>query len=334
MSNESSTHQKPHHTDKGFRNLYGGSGGKSLWSVFKMRWGSEWAKHSRSAHLVPRVPVDLERIHSCTDACLLTWLGHSTYLIQLAGVNILTDPVFSERASPVRYAGPKRYTAPAISIKDLPTIHIVLISHNHYDHMDLATAQKLGNKPLWIVPLKNARHLEGVGITNVVELDWWASHQVSGLRITATPAQHWSARGIFDQFDSLWSGFAVQSKNQSIFFAGDTGYNEHQFKEIGARLGPFTASLIPIGAYEPRWFMKAMHVNPTEAVAIHQDVGSRQSLAIHWGTFPLTAEAPEDPPRLLTEALTAANLPTECFQAVPIGYTTELEAPPPLRNNE
>lgn len=319
---QTDNNEPPHHTAKGFRNLVGKSGSKSLWSVVKMRWGSDWAKHEKTAHLVPRVQVDLGQIHQRVEGCRLTWLGHSTHLIQIDGLNILTDPVFSQRASPVSYAGPKRYSAPAISIEELPPIDFVVVSHNHYDHMDLATAQKLGNKPKWIVPLKNARHLEEAKVTNTIELDWWSSVEVSGVRFTATPAQHWSARGLFDQFESLWAGFAIKKASYNIFFAGDTGYNDQQFKEIGERLGPFSAALIPIGAYEPRWFMKPMHTNPAEAVAIHQDVKSAQSIAIHWGTFPLTAESPMEPPRLLAEALSAAQLPPDCFEAVPIGHTT------------
>ena len=314
-----------HHTSKGFKNLHltEQDGEKSLWSVMKMRFSSDWADHEAGADQVPRVPVDMGSIENPVSI-QATWIGHSTYLIQANGVNILTDPVFSERASPVSWAGPKRYTSPAIPVEALPPIDYVVISHNHYDHLDLPSIKAIGNDPLWLVPLKNREVLESVGVTNVVELDWWETHEVGPWKFTATPVQHWSARGLSDRFDCLWAGWVAKTEGFNFYFAGDTGYNEKDFIETGERLGPFDLSLIPIGAYAPRWFMKTMHVNPEEAVNIHQDVQSRFSLAIHWGTFPLTAEEPGAPPVDLGKALEKAGLSQDEFLAVPLGSTTRL----------
>jgi N-acyl-phosphatidylethanolamine-hydrolysing phospholipase D len=316
-----------HHKDGGFKNLHMGEMDKSFGSLLKMRFSGTWAAHEELAGQVPVSRVNRKRILEPEDEVQATWIGHSTYLIQVRGVNILTDPVFSERASPISWAGPKRYTRPALSLDELPPIHYVVISHNHYDHLDLSSVEALGNDPLWIVPLKNAALLESVGVTNVVELDWWESHEVGEWTFHATPVQHWSARGIFDRFECLWAGFAITHRRFRFFFAGDTGYNPVDFREIGKRLGPFDLALIPIGAYAPRWFMKSMHVNPAEAVQIHRDLRSQFSLAIHWGTFPLTAEAPGDPPHKLEEALRKQGIAREAFLAPPLGTTTPIPAP-------
>jgi N-acyl-phosphatidylethanolamine-hydrolysing phospholipase D len=289
-----------------------------------MRWNSNWAKHHELAHQVTSQTPDLERIMNPSEHLQVTWIGHSTFLIQLKGISILTDPVFSQRASPVPFAGPRRYSQPALSLGQLPPIDYVVVSHNHYDHMDLASISKLATGPTWLVPLNNASYLRGVGVDKIVELDWWDSHCVEGLSFTATPAQHWSARGIFDRCNALWSGWAIDDASHSIYFAGDTGYNAFQFKEIGARLGPFDVGLIPIGAYEPRWFMKDMHVNPEEAVKLHLDSRSKQSFAMHWGTFPLTAEPPGSPPLQLAKALTRAQVPPSHFSVLDIGETRSM----------
>ena len=314
-------HSPKHHDGPLFRNPDLDGLNKSLLDVFKMRWYSNWAKHEQLAHEVPIVETNLEAIHAPTKHAQITWIGHSTFLIQIDGKNILTDPVFSQRASPIRFAGPKRYTKPGIALTDLPKIDYVVLSHNHYDHLDLETARALGNETLWLVPLGNAVTLNTVNITNVVELDWWDEYAVGPLLFVCTPAQHWSARSLFDRCRSLWSGWAITHGEKSILFAGDTGYNPTIFKEIGSRFGPFELALIPIGAYEPRWFMKPMHINPTEAVQLHMELRAKRSFAMHWGTFPLTAEAPGDPPRHLAQARAAKNLPDQEFETLAIGET-------------
>ncbi|MFT6558850.1 MBL fold metallo-hydrolase [Sneathiella sp.] len=322
------TRPKAHHTQDGFRNLYLDDTQKAGFFdfLFKVRLQSNWPDENALAKMppTPRVSVDIASITSPPDNDLqVTWIGHSTLLIQFDGINILTDPMFSERASPFSFAGPKRYTAPALSIDQLPDIDAVIISHNHYDHMDLATIQAIGNKTKWLVPLGNARLLQEVGITNVIELDWWEKIDFKGMVLTLTPTQHWSARGLFDRFATLWGSWAVQfpAQNRSFWFGGDTGYNDIQFKQIGEKFGPFDLSFIPIGAYAPRWFMKGSHVDPEEAVLIHQDIKSEQSIGIHWGTFVLTSEPVEEPPIALKKALKKAGIPQNSFLALPIGET-------------
>ena len=314
-----------HHTDEGFRNLHlpMEEQKKSLWSVMKMRFGGDWPDHEKKAASIPAVPVDLNRIHD-PPGPQATWLGHSTFLIQVDGLTILTDPVFSDRVSPVSWAGPLRYTTPVIQADELPPIDVVVVSHNHYDHLDLPSIEAIGNQALWLVPLRNRELLESVGVTNVVELDWWEAHTVEDWTFTATPVQHWSARGLYDRLDALWSGWVGERKGFRFYFAGDTGYNAHDFKATGAKFGAFDLALIPIGAYEPAWFMKTMHINPEEAVRIHQEVGSRLSLAIHWGTFPLTAESPDEPPLRLKKAAEDAGLTEDAFRAIPLGDTARI----------
>lgn len=253
-----------------------------------------------------------------------TFINHATHLIQLKGFNFLTDPIFSERASPVQWAGPKRIRKPALLIKDLPKIDFVLISHNHYDHMDSASIQDLAkiHNPIFIVPLANGELIQGMGAEKVVELDWWQEHQVvnSEFKITLVPAQHWSARGVFDRNKALWGGFVIQSQKFKIYFAGDTGYGDF-FKEIRKKLGPMSLSLLPIGAYEPRWFMKGHHMNPAEAVMAHKDLESKFSLGTHFGTFKLTDEGVDDPEIALTEALNEMGVSSEAFIAPQVGET-------------
>ena len=234
----------------------------------------------------------------------VTFVGHATVLIQMHGINILTDPVWSERASPVTWAGPKRVRAPGIRFEDLPPIDVILLSHNHYDHMDLATLEKLSAKfnPVIYTGLGNAGYLAAEGIPGAIEMDWWDRREgPGGFTYWFVPAQHFSARGLTDRNLTLWGGLVVDTPEGRLFFAGDTGYGPH-FKEIGQRLGPFRFSLIPIGAYEPRWFMQMAHTNPEEAVRAHQDVRSELSLGIHFGTFPLTDEPIDAPERELEAA--------------------------------
>ncbi|RMF65566.1 MAG: MBL fold metallo-hydrolase [Calditrichaeota bacterium] len=268
-----------------------------------------------------QVQPDFARIRNPDAARVqVTWVGHSTFLLQAAGVNILTDPIFSRRCSPVSFAGPQRLTAPGLEFAALPRIHAVLISHNHYDHLDARTVSRLGAAPVYFVPLGLARWFAKRGIRDVVELDWWETSTFADLQITCVPSQHFSGRSLFDRNRTLWSGWVVESTAGRIFFAGDTGYSP-QFKEIGEKLGPFRLALIPIGAYRPRWFMRPAHVDPREAVQIHRDVRAEFSVASHWGTFPLTDEPVGEPPVLLAEALREAGIAADRFQALRPGET-------------
>ena len=313
---------RQHHSQKGFKNNY--LNGEMVGSLIKWQW-------QRLRDGLPKPPAggyqfklekpDLNWLKNNHDVATATWIGHATVLLQIDGINILTDPIFSERASPVQWAGPKRKVAPAINMRELPHIDIVLISHNHYDHLDLNSVLALntqaGGPPMFMVPLGIKKWMAEQGIKNVQELDWWQNTLISGLTVHFVPVQHWSARGIDDRFETLWGGWIVKNnintkKPVSVFFTGDTGYSK-DFSDIHQRLGAVDLALIPIGAYEPRWFMQAQHVNPAEAVQIHQDLHAKKSLAIHWGTFELTDESLDEPPRALKKAKQQAGLTANEF---------------------
>lgn len=226
----------------------------------------------------------------------VTWLGHSTTLVQFDNVTLLTDPIFSERASPFQFMGPKRYRNCACNVSELPPIDAVVISHNHYDHLDIDSVKSLnsrfGDKIRWFVPLGLAEWMKGTGVQNVVELNWWESSSISNksdVLFVFTPAQHWCKRSLFDDNRVLWGSWSVIGPKHRFFFAGDSGYC-HGFKQIGEVYGPFDVAAIPIGAYEPRSFMTPQHVDPKEAVQIHVDIRSKSSVAVHWGTFALAHE--------------------------------------------
>ena len=252
-----------------------------------------------------------------------TFLGHATWLLQFAGCAVLTDPVFGSRAGPFGLLGPKRVRPPALRLGELPRIDVVLLSHNHYDHLDLTALRWLGQhrRPLVVAPLGLKAWLEDNGVPDVVELDWWQSHFApTGVEIICTPAQHWSSRGPWDRCLTLWGGFWVKTSTGSVWFAGDTGWGPH-FAAVGARLGAPGLALLPIGAYEPRWFMEPVHMNPDEAVRAHRAVGARRSLAMHHGTFRLTDEGIDAPVQALAAACRAQAVADEVFFAPDAGAT-------------
>lgn len=314
-----------HHTNKGFKNLYGSRRTQDFFDYLKMRFSGKSRFHYplKPKGKIPMVPPNLSQIHHPGESAQMTWVGHSTFLLQYRGINILTDPVFSERCSPVSFAGPKRYTPPALSLTDLPKIDLVVISHNHYDHLDRSTVNFLGSQPMWAVPLKNKEWFvkEGIGEEQIIELDWWESHTLESFSVMATPAQHFSGRSLTDQSKNLWASWVIQLGDWKIWFGGDTGYNPYQFKEIGQKQGPFDLALIPIGAYDPRFFMKTVHVNPEEAVQIHEDLGSHYSIGMHWGAFILTSEPVDEPPKRLLAALKEKSIAPEKFEVFSIGET-------------
>lgn len=319
-ANEPMNDQPAHHTDDGFRNNYGspvkGFGLDFLAFLWELQTG-DWEPVD-----VERVAPELEFLHANREQATATWLGHASFLIQLGGRNILTDPILSERASPLPFAGPTRLQAPGIALQDLPPIEVVVISHDHYDHLDLPTLEKLQERdaPLLVVPLGLGEWLRDRGFEKVAELDWWQRQETAGLRVHAVPVQHFSGRGLRDRNQRLWAGYVLEADGLRVFFAGDTGYSP-DFADIGARFAPIDLALIPIGAYEPRDFMKPVHVNPEEAVRIHQDVGARQSIGMHWGTFRLTTEPLDEPPRRLARALDEAGIDAERFVTIPLGAT-------------
>ena len=273
-----------------------------------------------------QVPVEPQRPpEPGPDEVVITFVGHSTFLLQAAAANLLIDPVFSRRASPFSFAGPRRARAPGVRFDDLPPIPLVLLSHNHYDHCDLGTLELLERRfhPRVVTPLGNGPLLQSAGLRQVEELDWWETTNAAPLPVTLTPAQHFSARGPFDRNRALWGGFLIEAGGWRILHAGDSGYGPH-FREIGARLGPIDLALLPIGAYEPRWFMKDIHMNPAEAVQAHLDLAARQSIAMHFGTFQLTPEGIDDPVRELAKALRERGVPAERFRVVEVGESVSL----------
>lgn len=234
----------------------------------------------------PAASLPEERVTGSTIRS--TFINHATVLIQTAGENILTDPIWSERASPLHWAGPGRFRKPGLEFSDLPPISVVLVSHNHFDHMDIPTLVRLAaaHDPLFVVPLGNAIYLRRAGIRNIRELDWWEHTTVGNVSVYAVPAKHWSRRGLFDTNRALWAGYLVRQPEASVFFAGDTGMSPH-FAEIRARYGTPDLALLPIGAYLPRWFMEPQHISPAEALDAHDALGARHTMAIHFGTFAL-----------------------------------------------
>ncbi|MBS0629062.1 MAG: MBL fold metallo-hydrolase [Verrucomicrobia bacterium] len=249
------------------------------------------------------------------------WIGHSTYLISIGGVHLLTDPIWSKRCSPVPFFGPKRKTAPPLKISQLPKIDYVLISHDHYDHLDRRTVERLRRRfphILWIVPKGVKKWFEKRGIKQVVELDWWEEAYIEGaFKVSAVPTQHFSGRTTPHANRTLWLGYVFEELNtkKTFYFVGDTGYNPYDFKAIGARFPKIDLSLIPIGAYSPRQFMSTVHIEPKDAVHIHKDVGSKFSLGMHWKTFRLSEEPQEQPPYDLLKALKAQNIDPKTFLA-------------------
>ena len=254
------------------------------------------------------------------------WVGHSTVLVTIDGINVLTDPVFSDRASPVSFAGPKRVVPPAVTIDDLPQIDAVVISHSHYDHLDLPSLTALHarqDQVTFLVPLGLKELLQGAGISNVIELDWWEEVMVGEVKFTATPVRHWSSRTPFDRNQTLWSGWMVNFPDYAFYFAGDTGYTD-DFIETRERLGAPDLAAIPIGAYDPREFMKASHMNPEEAVQAFEDLQASQAIAVHWGTFKLTLEPLAEPPQRLRDELARKQLEADQFVALTHGQKLPL----------
>jgi L-ascorbate metabolism protein UlaG (beta-lactamase superfamily) len=268
-----------------------------------------------------RVDEPLERPLALDgEAAVVTLIGHATFLIQTAAGNILTDPMYSQRAGPFNLAGPRRVRQPAVAFEDLPPISMILLSHNHYDHCDLPTLRRLARMgdPIVITPLGNGDLVRSTGIRRVEELDWWDEAKTATLPTTLTPAHHFSARTPFDRNRALWGGFSLVVGGARIYFAGDSAYAPF-FRELRPRLGPIALALLPIGAYEPRWFMSAVHMNPEEAVQAHLDLGGPESIGMHFGTFQLTNEGIDEPLRALDEGRRAHGIHAERFRAIGFG---------------
>ena len=277
---------------------------------------------------VPTFPIPC----AAAEDLIITWIGHSSFLLQIGSANVLLDPIWSERASPVSFAGPKRIMSPGIDFDSLPPIDLVLLSHDHYDHLDTATVRRLvaaHPRAEWVVPLAVGALLRDRGATVIAELDWWQSVSARQLDITCTPAQHFSGRRLDNRDTTLWSGWTIRAGDRAVFFAGDTGRHP-EFSAITQRLGPFDAAFLPIGAYDPRWFMGPVHMAPEEAVSAYEDIAAANVgrpcifVAMHWGTFKLTDEPMDEPPVLTRAAWVGAGLDAALLQIPARGETLRI----------
>lgn len=316
--------EKPHRGKKAFLNNYDNSPKADVW---KWYWERLTKPKPEEPPYNPEIlAVDLDYLRNNHKQTSYTWIGHASALLQINGVNILIDPVFSERVSPLSFIGPKRLAKLPLTIDELPPIDIVLVSHSHYDHLDLPSLKALYQRDAlrtkFLVPLGNKALLEDEGIQNVAEFDWWDKSSVAGLRFVFTPAQHWSARTLWDYDQTLWGGWYVASESFKFLYTGDTGYSQ-DFKDIHDRLGSMDLAMIPAGAYEPRWFMKKQHVNPEEAIRIHKDLQAKMSIGVHWGTFRLSDEPMLAPLHEVKRIREEQKIPAQEFQMLKHGQTVK-----------
>ena len=314
-------HDTRHHTERGFRNVWEDSDEPPFLKA--AGWGISFLLSSKEQQPAPRQPLRADAL-APTDSPRVTWLGHSTVLLELGGLTVLTDPIFADRASPVGFAGPKRAVALPIAPDSLPPVDLVLLSHDHYDHLDLAALAFLHerDRPLVLAPLGVGARIEGA---RVLEMDWWQAVEVGGFRVHAAPAKHFSGRTLWDRDRTLWASWYLEpiaADAPAVYYAGDTAYATH-FADVRERLGTPDLVLMPVGAYEPRWFMARVHVDPEEAVQGFVDLGGRENgahfVAVHWGTFDLADDPLDAPLRLLPEAAAAHGLDAERVHVLPVG---------------
>jgi L-ascorbate metabolism protein UlaG (beta-lactamase superfamily) len=314
-----------HFDGRRFKN-FGNVRAKGLYDVLKWliaRRKGEWKKH------LTRDTTSKKALDEVPASPCVTFINHSSFLIRTEQVNILVDPVYSERVSPFNFIGPKRMRSAGLAFADLPQVHLVLISHNHYDHLDMPTIRRIHKKyqPRFIVPLGVKGHLLKEGISMVDEMDWWQRLDFNdAISVTSVPAQHFSGRGMLDRDRTLWCGYSLDLTKGKLYFTGDTGYNSGLFKMISERLGPIDLAIIPIGAYKPQWFMSPIHCSPEEAVRIHLALGSRKSIACHFGTFPLADDSQEDPVNDLLSSLVSHQLAHDEFIVLEEGETFLMDA--------
>jgi len=295
----------------------------SRWDV--LRWAVTRKKTRWPATLnnPPAEPVK-PRLHD--EQLRITFINHASVLVQCEGLNIITDPVFSKRVSPVSFAGPKRFRAAGLSLHQLPPIDVILISHSHYDHLDVRSIAQIGrmrqnDQPIIIAPLNNGKIITNATGLDVIELNWWDSHTINkNANIHMVPARHWTSRKPGDENMALWGGFVMNFASGPVYFAGDTGYGDGKhFLQAHQQFGRFRCALLPIGAYEPRWFMKPQHMNPQEAVKAFSDLQAHYALGIHHGTFQLTDEGHDAPVKDLQQALREAQVEPDYFRVLPNG---------------
>ncbi|XP_060576101.1 N-acyl-phosphatidylethanolamine-hydrolyzing phospholipase D-like [Ruditapes philippinarum] len=320
-----------------FKNPFDTFEERTLTDVFKMIRSEDnskipWKNKEELDRTLPVVTPDFEKLRNPPNGNVqLMWAGHASILVQFDGLTVLTDPIWGDRCGPLGIMGPKRYRPPPCKIEDIPHVDAVVISHNHYDHLNHESVVKLnrkfGDKLHWFVAIGQADWMRQCGCKNVVELTWWQEHTLAKdgkqYMFAATPAQHWCKRTISDTNKALWCSWVVKGPKHSFYFAGDTGYC-CAFKQIGNKYGPFSLSAIPIGAYEPRWFMRPQHVNPEEAVIMHEELKSEKSVGIHWGTFRLTTEHYMEPKQKLSDIVKEKGLDSGCFFTVKHGEVVTL----------
>jgi N-acyl-phosphatidylethanolamine-hydrolysing phospholipase D len=320
-----------HHGHNGFRNPWPHSSPKGFGAVIK--WMLTRSRQSSpSRHDVVPVAAHNAAAQRDTSDLAVTWIGHSTFLVQCDGLSILTDPIWSTRASPVKFAGPKRLVPPGMNFADLPAVDITVLSHDHYDHFDDSTIRRLVHRfpeMTWCVPLGVAPLVRKRGAVKVIEMDWWDEQEVAGVRIGCTPAQHFSGRYPWNRNANLWCGWTIAFSSRKVFFAGDTALHP-EFADIARRFGPFDLSILPIGAYEPRWFMRSVHMTPEDTVAAFRELAaadsSGQSVMVgsHWGTFRLTDEPVMQPPELTRSTWSASGLSPDRLWILAHGETRTL----------
>jgi len=316
-----------HHTREGFRNRYPHPGKNSFWKWQWERLRKGVPADPKEGYGFPVLKPDVEFLRTNRAIETMTWLGHDTFLLQIGGLNVMTDPHLTNRTSPFSFLGPKRLVALPMTFEDLPHIDVVLISHSHYDHLDRRTLQRLarqqGGPPRYLMGLNLHEWARDNGIPNVSEHDWGDVVTLSGLAFHFVSVQHWSARTPWDRNKTLWGAWVIEHEGRRIFFGGDFGYSR-DLADIGTRFGGFHLAMIPVGAYEPRWFMKTMHVNTDEAVAAHIDLRARSSVGMHWGTFRLTDERLDEPPTMLAQSLAKAGISQDTFFLMQHGQTRRL----------
>ncbi len=316
-------HDTRHHRDGGFRNIWGTPQNPPLGKT--LRWLLSHTFSHKENRPPPVRPVAPEALLAPANPLRLTWIGHATALVQRPGLNLITDPVFADRASPLPFAGPERETPLPLTLDDLPPIDVVLLSHNHYDHLDRDAVRTLHRRdaPLFVAPLGVGALLRRWGLTRVLEFDWWQYVDLDGMRLNATPARHFSGRGLTDRNRTLWAGWYLSfDDGLRFYFAGDSGYAP-LFTEIREHFGPPDLALIPIGAYLPRWLMAEVHVDPEEAARAVRDLDTRHVVPIHWGTFDLAEEPLHEPPVLFRRHTDALGL-TERIHILDVGGRFEL----------
>ena len=327
-----------HRPDGGFRNPWPGGRPGSFrdflkWTLVERRRNPRRPDPDpgKFARVTPAFTVP----RPAPDQLTITWVGHSSWLIQIAGLNVLTDPIWSKRASPVQFAGPRRWVPAGIEFDHLPPIDVVLISHDHYDHLDANTISRIAERypaVVWQAPLGLGAFLKRRGARDITERDWWQESSVGTVRLTCVPARHFSGRTLGRRNQTLWCGWTLRSVQHSVFFAGDTALHP-EFTTIGERCGPFDLAILPIGAYEPRWFMGAVHMNPEDCIKAMAQLASAQKgrrlgmIAGHWGTFKLTDEPMDEPPALMRELWETAHHDANDLWILRHGETRSIHLP-------